>query len=212
MKSPSGTRRVAAVLTMAVASLTMATPATAATSAGAALFSGTAGFWCTGRGGGVPYPLVYVTSDPSVTLMPPARQCSWSFGSTWCMGASATVLTPDDPLPIYGPLCAIAASGHLTGWCGLSRGSGAGGFSVTDPLTGASGTASLTDVGLVDVGGTWAIHSGVDGPTAGEKGTMVALFDTVPDPQTGSCETATATNFLIMGVAAFYASGETTVP
>ncbi|MBW3668892.1 MAG: hypothetical protein KY443_06730 [Actinobacteria bacterium] len=203
-----------AVLATAMAAFAVGTPPASATSAGAAVFAGTADVACTGAGGGLSYPPAYVTTAPSVTLLPAARQCSWTFASAFpaCVGVSATVQKTDTN-GVFGPVCTISAGGNLTGWCGLSNGAGTGTFTATN-TAGVSATATIKKLGFIGVGGTLVVHAGVDGPAAGQKGTMVALVEAlpVPAPSGNSCLTATATSFTIAGVAAFYSSSGITVP
>ncbi|MBW3668890.1 MAG: hypothetical protein KY443_06720 [Actinobacteria bacterium] len=201
------------MLATAMAAFTVGTPPASATSVGAFVFAGGATLACTGAGGGLSYPPAYMTFAFDVTVLPAARQCSWTFSSSFCMGASATALKPVGTVPsAFAPVCSISASGNLTGWCGLSNGAGGASIAITDPITGASATAFLKKLAWVDVGGTLVIHSGVEGPGPGQKGVMVGLAEAYPDPFSGSCVTASATGFIVAGVAAFYSSADTTVP
>jgi hypothetical protein len=125
-----------------------------------------------------------------------------TFASAICVGTGTNA--PDKQKPTtQGPGCNIGVSFIVTGFCGLSHGSGTGSLTLGGQRRWFNFT--WTDPGnrmLVILGNWWT--TGPTKPPPGQiEGDLVALATATPDPtpDTGSCTTKTQTNFIVAGTA-----------
>jgi hypothetical protein len=199
--------RFGGLLAGVTAMLSVAVPPASAHSSATVDFEGTATLT-----GGLGVPLVHGT--PVVTLNPGAGKKtspftvsggntrSATFASSVCVGTGENAPDKQKP-PIQGPDCTIQATFVVSGFCGLSSGSGTGTFTLGYQLRWFNFT--WTDPGdqvWVILGNWW--KTGPTKPPPGQiEGDLVALVLARPDPtpSTGSCITKTLTNFIIAGTA-----------
>lgn len=119
---------------------------------------------------------------------------NFGFGSTTCVGLKLTVDKPGKSTGAAGPLCSIGATGVVTGYCGLSSGTGVGFFTL------GIKTLSFT-FKFWDVGGTLIVSGTYAGAGAGD---IKGVFEVIPDLpilSTTSCTNKWAIHFTIVGLA-----------
>ncbi len=189
---------LAAVLGIAATNI----PSANATTVAAVVFVGNAtvtpglGYPCTPAPSNCP-PTVTVNPGPPPSVTIGGTSGGFTFNSLVCVGVKVDIAKPKGTGP-HGPLCSITASGSITGYCGLSQGSGSGviGFAPVAPKT------VTFNFHFTSVGGTLVITGTTTGAKAG--GTIVSVVQAIPNITTGQSCAGGKTgqrDFIIVGAA-----------
>lgn len=141
---------------------------------------------------------VSVTTKPGKLVLPEVNITEsngntrgFGFSSTACVGVKLSVSKPGKGTAVDGPLCGMRAGGVVTGYCGLSSGSGSG-------LTGMVKNASFT-FKFSAAGGSLIVTGTYSG--SGKAGDINGIIEAIPDlPPAPGCSTKQATHFTIVGL------------
>jgi hypothetical protein len=162
------------------------------------LVTGPLGYPCVPVPGGIPY-----NCPPPVGAG--GNTVGFAFNSVPCVGSKTDIFKDKnpsgEPVKTYTGLCAIRASGTLTGYCDLFTATGSGTIRFTDAAKGNSKTMNFTF--------TWTSLGTLLITGTSDKGLFTGTATAIPDPTGGSCFDKTVTRFFVVGE---IAGGEITPP